>query len=96
MNKSIIIPVFITIFQIISFMHLFYTHKYGSAQLPADFIELNLIAFCDVIVLIMAYILYFTVKNKEILWLAPISLALITIVALIVIYLVSLYYKWFT
>jgi len=82
MNK----PIIITIIQLVSFGHLYYIHKYGSAQFPADFIELNILAICNVGVLVLAYFFYFKVDNKLNLCLIPILLSVTTIVILIVLY----------
>jgi len=69
MNKSIIIPAIIGLLQIVSLMHLYYTHKYRSGQFPADFIELNFLAIINIIILIIAYFFYFNVEKKENIWL---------------------------
>ncbi|KAF2081608.1 hypothetical protein [Flavobacterium sharifuzzamanii] len=88
MNKLIIFPIIITVIQLISFGHLYYTHKQGSGQYPADFIELNILAICNIGVLILAYFLYFKADVKLSIWLAPILLAIITIVLLLGIYII--------
>lgn len=86
MNKSIISPVIITVLQIVSFVHLYYTHKFKSGQFPADFIELNFLAIINIIILVIAYIFYFGMKKKENIWLVPIGLAVITLLLLIILY----------
>ena len=94
MNKSIIIPGIITLLQIVSFVHLYYTHKYKSGQFPADFIELNFLAIVNIIILIIAYFFYFNMKKKENIWLIPIGLAVITIFLLIILYILMFISKY--
>jgi hypothetical protein len=94
MNKSIIIPVIITLLQIASFVHLHYTHKYKSGQFPADFIELNFLAIINIIILIIAYFFYFNTEKKEIIWLVSIGLAVMTIFLLIILYILMFMNKY--
>lgn len=94
MNKLITVPVLITIVQIVSFGHLYYVHKYKSGQFPADLIELNILAFLNIIIMILAYFFYFKASNKDFLWMIPIGFAILTIILLIVIYLVMLISKY--
>jgi|LakMenE18May11ns_1017448.scaffolds.fasta_scaffold7590917_1 hypothetical protein len=88
MNKLMVFPIIITVIQLISFGHLYYIHKHGSGQFPADFIELNILAICNVGVLILAYFLYFKADIKLNIWLVPILLATITILLLLVTYVI--------
>ncbi|WP_264551491.1 hypothetical protein [Flavobacterium sp. N2038] len=88
MNRLMIFPIIITVIQLISFGHLYYIHKYGSGQFPADFIELNILALCNIGVLISAYFLYYKADIKLSIWLVPILLAIITIIFLLVIYVI--------
>ncbi|MXO05633.1 hypothetical protein [Flavobacterium sp. HBTb2-11-1] len=88
MNRLIIFPIIITIIQLISFGHLYYIHKHGSGRFPADFIELNILAVCNIGVLILAYFLYYKAEIKLNIWLAPILFALITILLLFGIYVI--------
>jgi hypothetical protein len=86
MNKLIIFPVTITVIQLISLGHLYYVHKYGSGQFPADFIELNILAICNVGVLVLAYFFYYKANVKLIIWLVPVLLSVIVITLLLVLY----------
>lgn len=88
MNKLMIFPIIITVIQLISFGHLYYIHKHGSGQFPADFIELNILSVCNIGVLILAYFLYFKADIKLSIWLLPVLLAAITILLLLVIYVI--------
>ncbi|SNR31460.1 hypothetical protein SAMN04487979_102274 [Flavobacterium sp. ov086] len=45
MNRLIIFTNIVTVIQLVSFTHLYYIHKHGSGQFPADFIELNILTF---------------------------------------------------
>jgi drug/metabolite transporter (DMT)-like permease len=88
MNKLMIFPIIIAIIQIASFGHLYYIHKHGSGQFPADFIELNILAVCNIGVLILAYFFYFKADIKLNIWLVPILLSTIIIALLLVIYII--------
>jgi hypothetical protein len=94
MNKLMIIPFLITSAQIISIIHLYYTFKNNSTQIPAAFIELNILAFLNAIVLILAYFLYFKSENKLNLWYVPISIAIATILSLLIVYIVMFISKY--
>ncbi|MCV9934257.1 hypothetical protein OIU80_18415 [Flavobacterium sp. LS1R47] len=83
-----IFPIIIAVVQLVSFGHLYYIHKHGSGQFPADFIELNILAICNIGVLILAYFFYFKVDVKLSIWLVPILLSAITIALLIVLYII--------
>ena len=87
MNKKII-PIIITIVQLVSWGYLYYTHKYKSGQFPADFILLNILAFCNVGVVVMSYFFYFKAEPKQSIWLMPICLSVITILTLLISYLI--------
>ena len=88
MNKSMIFPIIIAVVQLGSFWHLYYIHKHGSGQFPADFIELNILAICNIGVLILAYFFYFKADIKLSMWLVPILFSAITITLLIVLYII--------
>lgn len=88
MNKSMIFPIIITVVQLGSFGHLYYVHKHESGQFPADFIELNILAICNIGVLILAYFFYFKADIKLGIWLVPILFSVITITLLIVLYMI--------
>lgn len=92
MNRLIIFPtiiiIIITVIQLVSFWHLNYIHKYGSGQFPADFIELNILAICNIGVLILAYFFYFKADSKLSVWLIPILLSFVTISLLLIIYII--------
>lgn len=89
-NKSalIIFPIVITVIQLVSFGHLYYIHKYGSGQFPADFIELNILAICNIGGLVLAYFFYFKPDNKFNTWLVPVLLSAITIATLFILYII--------
>jgi len=97
-NKSIMnnknIPTTITIIQLVIWGFLYYTHKYKSGQIPADFIILNLFALCNIGVLFVAYFFYFRVENKQSIWFIPICLSLITILTLLISYLIMFFDKY--
>lgn len=83
-----IFPIIIVVVQLGSFGHLYYIHKHGSGQFPADFIELNILAICNIGVLILAYFFYFKADIKLSMWLVPILFSAITITLLIVLYII--------
>lgn len=88
MNRIRIFPIIITVIQLISIGHLYYIHKHGSRQFPADFIELNILAICNIGVLILAYFFYFKADDKLSIWLVPILISAITILTLLVSYVI--------
>jgi len=94
MNKSIIIPKTLTLIQLFSIIHLFYIHKYGSTQFPADLIELNIFAVFNLAFLIVFYFLKLKIENKTSIWILPLIIAIATILLLVVVYIVMLCYKY--
>lgn len=94
MKKIVAIPTFITVLQLVCVFHLYYIHKYKSTHIPADLIELNILVFCNSIILIVGYVFYPKQQNKYNLWLLPIGIALIYIIVLIIVYAVMLIYKY--
>ena len=83
LSRLIISAIIITLIQLVSFGHLYYIHEYRSGQFPADFIELNILAICNIGVLILSY---FKIDKKLNIWLVPVSLSVITISTLLVLY----------
>ena len=88
------IPIIITIIQLVSWGFLYYTHKYKSGQFPADLIMLNILALCNIGILVAAYFSYFKVENKQSIWLMPICLSVITILTLLISYLIMFLDKY--
>jgi len=86
MNKLLSIPIIILIIQIISFIHLYMTYKKENAHVPEAFIELNILAILNVIVLIIAYFLFYKVDVKIVFWWIPIFLSVSTITLLLILY----------
>jgi hypothetical protein len=82
MNKRTI-PVIIIIIQLLSLGNLYYVHRHKSDHLPVDFIMLNILAFFSLIILVIAYFLYFKADNKQKIWWSPIFLSVITILTLL-------------
>lgn len=87
MNK-LIIPSAITLIQLLSLIHLYYTFKYGSSHIPMVFIELNIIAICNIPVLALGCFLYVKSENKMRIWWVPIALAIAVILTLLISYLI--------
>jgi lipoprotein signal peptidase len=77
MNKNIILPVLISIIQILSFGHLYYVQNYGNSHIPVALIELIILSFLNIIMLIGIYFFIFRLKNKISLWAIPICLAIL-------------------
>jgi hypothetical protein len=77
MNKHIILPVLITIIQLMTFGHLYYVHKYGNSHIPVALIELIILSFLNIIILIGIYLFIFRIKSKINLWTIPICLAIL-------------------
>jgi hypothetical protein len=77
MNKHTILPVVITIIQLISFGHLYYVHKYENSHIPVALIELIILSFLNIIMLIGIYFFIYKLKNKINLWTIPICLAIL-------------------
>ncbi len=94
MNKIIFLPATIMILQIISLAHLYYTYRYNDSHIPVALIELTILAIVNVLVVVISYFLYFKVENKEQLWLIPISLAGLTILILLIVYIIMFVYKY--
>ncbi len=89
-----IIPILIIFGQVLSIMHLYNTYKHGSGQIPAAFIELNILGVFNIIILIIAYFCYFKSDNKLNLWYVPIGIASLTIFVLLITYVVMLVSKY--
>ncbi|SHF34210.1 hypothetical protein SAMN04488522_102905 [Pedobacter caeni] len=87
MNKSIV-PSAIALIQLLSLIHLYYTFKYGSSHIPMVFIELNIMAVCNMPVLVLGYFLHVKSANKMRIWWVPIALAVAVIVVLLITYLI--------
>ncbi|KIC03693.1 hypothetical protein OA88_02780 [Flavobacterium sp. JRM] len=88
MSRTKIIPAIVVFMQLIGFIHLYLTCKNDNSHIPADFIELNILAVCNIGVLILAYFFYFKADIKLNIWLVPILLSTITIALLLVIYII--------
>lgn len=88
MNKLQIFPIIIIAIQLISLGHLYYTYKYGSTQIPAAFIELNILAAANIIILILSYFFYFNATEKQSLWWVPVSISAIVIVFTLICYII--------
>ncbi|PWN71278.1 hypothetical protein C1631_001250 [Chryseobacterium phosphatilyticum] len=88
MNKLQIFPVTIIVLQLISLGHLYYTYKYGSTQIPAAFIELNILAVLNIVVLILSYFFYFNTPEKQGLWWLPITISVLIIVFTLICYII--------
>lgn len=88
MNKLQIFPIIIIALQLISLGHLYYTYKYGSEQIPAAFIELNILAVLNIVVLILSYFFYFNTSDKQQLWWLSISISTIIIVFTLICYII--------
>lgn len=86
MSKLRSIPIIISVLQIISFMHLYFTYKNENAHVPIAFIELNILAIINVIVLITAYFMFYKVEEKLVFWRISILFAIIIITLLLILY----------
>jgi len=83
MNKWKIFPGIIILIQLISLGHLYYTYQYENSEIPATFIELNIFAGINIIMLVLSYFFYFKADKKHILWWGPISVSVIIVFTLI-------------
>lgn len=83
-----IFPGIIILIQLISLGHLYYTYKYGSTQIPAAFIELNILAVFNIVILILSYFFYFNAAEKQTLWWVPVCIAAIIIIFTLICYII--------
>jgi hypothetical protein len=93
MNKNSF-PVLITLAQIISFGHLYYVNKYGNSHIPIALIEGTIISFLNLIFLIGLYFFRHKVKKMSTLWIAPVSLAGLMIVIVLILYVSMIFNKY--
>lgn len=85
MSKFIIIPI-ILLLQMAGYMFLFYVNKHGHAHVPIEWIIFNILGIFNLIVLVMSYFLFFNSENKISFWWIPVTIAVITIIKLIIQY----------
>lgn len=88
MSKSAFIPTIITATQIAGLLHLWYAYTYLDGQIPISFMELNVLAIINAILLIFLGFNYSKTIKKHRFWLLPISIAIFTISMLLIGYLV--------
>jgi hypothetical protein len=86
MNNNKILPILITLMQILSFGHLYYTNEYGNSHIPIALIESTLLSLLNILVLIGIYFLIYKPKYKIGLWSIPICLAILMILAVLIVY----------
>ncbi|MCT6869481.1 hypothetical protein [Apibacter sp.] len=86
MSKLIIIPIIILLLQIAGYMFLFYGNKHGHADVPIAWIIFNILGIFNLIVLVLSYFLFFNSENKISFWWIPVTIAVITIIILIIQY----------
>lgn len=85
MSKFIIIPI-ILLLQMAGYIFLFYENKHGHADFPIKWVIFNILGIFNLIVLVLSYFLFFNSENKISFWLIPVTIAVITIIKLIIQY----------
>ncbi len=85
MSKFIIIPI-ILLLQIAGYIFLFYENKHGHADFPIEWVIFNILGIFNLIVLVLSYFLFFNSENKISFWWIPVTIAVITIIILIIQY----------
>jgi hypothetical protein len=94
MNKNILLPVLISIVQIISFGHLYYSNKYGNSHIPIALIESTILSLFNILLLIGIY--FFAYKPRKILdlWIIPVCLSILLIIVVVIVYSVMFINKY--
>lgn len=85
MSKFIIIPI-ILLLQMAGYIFLFYKNKHGHADFPIKWVIFNILGIFNLIVLVLSYFLFFNSENKISFWWIPVTIAVITIIKLIIQY----------
>ena len=86
MNKKAIIPTTILILQFFCIFYLLYQHKFGRSHIPVAFIGLNIFAIISVFILISSWFFYFKATDKLLMWKVIIGIAVASIFAVTVSY----------
>ena len=86
MNKNKILPILISIAQIISFGHLYYVNKYGNSHIPIALIESTILSLFNILLLIGIYFFVQKTGRKIELWIIPISLAVLMLTTVLLVY----------